>query len=52
MALLLIPLTLVFGPPKLLGDRSYYAVSLLMVLEAMLPFFLAFEAQTRARSWS
>jgi len=49
MALLLIPLTLVFGP-KLLGDRSYYAVSLLMVLEAMLPFFLTFERRKpRAR---
>ena len=49
IALLLIPLTLVFGP-KLLGDRSYYAVSLLMVLEAMLPFFLAFEGRKpRAR---
>ena len=49
VALLLIPLTLVFGP-KLLGDRSYYAVSLLMVLEAMLPFFLAFEGRKpRAR---
>ena len=49
MALLLIPLTLVFGP-KLLGDRSYYAVSLLMVLEAMLPFFLTFEGRKpRAR---
>ena len=44
-----IPLTLVFGP-KLLGDRSYYAVSLLMVLEAMLPFFLTFEGRKpRAR---
>ena len=49
IALLLIPLTLLFGP-KLLGDRSYYAVSLLMVLEAMLPFFLAFEGRRpRAR---
>ena len=49
VALLLIPLTLVFGP-KLLGDRSYYAVSLLMVLEAMLPFFLTFERRKpRAR---
>ena len=49
VALLLIPLTLVFGP-KLLGDRSYYAVSLLMVLEAMLPFFLTFEGRKpRAR---
>ena len=38
-----------FGP-KLLGDRSYYAVSLLMVLEAMLPFFLTFEGRKpRAR---
>ena len=41
---LLIPLTLLFGP-KLFGGRSYYAVSLLMVLEAMLPFFLAFEGR-------
>ena len=49
VALLLIPLTLVFGP-KLLGDRSYYAVSLLMVLESMLPFFLTFEGRKpRAR---
>ena len=41
---LLIPLTLLFGP-KLFGGRSYYAVSLLMVLEAMLPFFLVFEGR-------
>ena len=48
-ALLLIPLTPLLGP-KLLGERSYYAVSLLMVLEAMLPFFLAFEGRRpRAR---
>ena len=48
-AFLLIPLTLLFGP-KLLGERNYYAVSLLMVLEAMLPFFLAFEGRKpRAR---
>ena len=43
-ALLLIPLTPLLGP-KLLGERSYYAVSLLMVLEAMLPFFLVFEGR-------
>ena len=48
-ALLLIPLTPLLGP-KLLGERSYYAVSLLMVLEAMLPFFLVFEGRKpRAR---
>ncbi len=48
-AFLLILLTLLFGP-KLLGERSYYAVSLLMVPEVMLPFFLAFEGRKpRAR---
>ena len=47
--LLLIPLTLLAGP-KLFGERGYYAVALLMLLEAMLPFFLAFEGRgPRAR---
>ena len=44
LSLLLLALTLAFGP-KLFGARGYYAVSLLMVLEAMLPFFLVFEGR-------
>ena len=46
---LLVPLTLLAGP-RLFGERGYYAVALLMLLEVMLPFFLAFEGRRpRAR---
>ena len=47
IALLLIPLTLLLGT-HLLGNRGYYAVSLLMVLEALAAFFLSFEARRHA----
>lgn len=44
-----IPLTLFFGI-KLLGDRKYYVISLLILIETMLPFFMAFEKKKpRAR---
>ena len=42
--LLLIPLTLFVGVCYLDG-KKYYFISLLIVLEAMLPFFLTFEAR-------
>ena len=46
---LLVPLTLLAGP-RLFGERGYYAVALLMLLEVVLPFFLAFEGRRpRAR---
>ena len=41
---LLIPLTLFVGL-YYLGDRKYYFISLLVILEAMLPFFLVFEGR-------
>lgn len=47
LALALIPLTL-FAGRQLLGDRGYYAVSLLMALEALAAVFLAFEGRKPA----
>ncbi|MEG2678553.1 MAG: ATP-binding cassette domain-containing protein [Oscillospiraceae bacterium] len=44
MILLLIPLTLYVGV-FYLGGRKYYFISLLIVLETMLPFFLIFEGR-------
>ncbi len=44
LALLLIPPTLYIGA-RLGGGRNYYAVSLLVLLEGILPFFLAFEGR-------
>lgn len=44
MILLLIPLTLFFGS-YYLGDRKYYFISLLVLLEGMAPFFLLFEGR-------
>lgn len=44
MILLLIPLTILFGVFRL-GDRKYYFISLLVMLECMLPFFLIFEGR-------
>lgn len=44
MILLLIPLTILFGVFQL-GDRKYYFISLLVLLECMLPFFLIFEGR-------
>ena len=46
---LLVPLTLLAGLVRL-GDRKYYFVMLLVLLEAMAPFFLVFEGRRpRAR---
>lgn len=44
MILLLIPLTLFFGS-YYFGDRKYYFISLLVLLEGMAPFFLLFEGR-------
>lgn len=49
LSLLLIPLTIFFGV-YYLGDRRYYFISLLIILEALLPFLLVFEGRKpRAR---
>lgn len=42
LTLLAIPLTLFLGT-KFLGSRKYYFTSFLIILEAMIPFFLLFE---------
>jgi hypothetical protein len=44
MILLLIPLTIFFGV-YYLGDRKYYFIALLILLETMLPFALVFEGR-------
>ncbi len=44
MILLFIPLTIWVGVAYL-GDRKYYFISLLIILETMLPFFLVFEGR-------
>lgn len=44
MILLAIPLTIYIGV-YYLGDRKYYFISLLTILETMLPFFLIFEGR-------
>lgn len=44
LILLLIPLTLFAGEHYLTG-RKYYSISLLILLECMLPFFLVFESR-------
>lgn len=44
LILLLIPLTLFVGV-YYLGDRKYYFISLLILLETMVPFFLIFEGR-------
>lgn len=44
MILLAIPLTIFVGW-YWLGDRKYYFISLLVILESMLPFFLLFEGR-------
>ena len=44
LILLLIPLTLFVGVTYL-GGRKYYFIALLILLEAMLPFFLVFEGR-------
>lgn len=43
VSLLLIPLTILFGSK--LSGRSYYLTSTLVLVEIMLPFFLAFEGR-------
>ena len=42
LILLLIPLTIYIGV-FLLGDRKYYFISLLIILETMIPFIMVFE---------
>ena len=44
LILLLIPLTL-YSSIRLLGVTNYYLISLLVLLEAMIPFFLVFEGR-------
>lgn len=44
MILLLVPLTIFVGA-FYFGDRKYYFISLLVMLECMLPFFLVFEGR-------
>lgn len=44
VAILAIPLTVFLGP-RYFHDRKYYVVSLLVLLETMLPFFLVFEGR-------
>jgi energy-coupling factor transport system ATP-binding protein len=49
MILLAVPLTIFVGV-FWFGDRKYYFISLLIILETMLPFFLLFEGRkTQAR---
>jgi energy-coupling factor transport system ATP-binding protein len=44
IVLILIPLTIVIGV-YYLGDRKYYFISLLIILETMLPFVMIFESK-------
>ena len=44
LILLLIPFTIYFGS-SCLGNRKYYIISLLVILETMLAFFMAFESR-------
>lgn len=44
MILFLIPLTIILGI-ELLGHRKYYFISLLVILETMIPFVLIFEGR-------
>lgn len=44
LTLIFIPLTIFFGL-RFLGDRKYYVISLLIILETMLPFCLVFESR-------
>jgi len=49
LILLLIPLTIFFGV-FFLGDRKYYFISMLIIIETMIPFFMVFELRKpRAR---
>ena len=42
--LVVIPLTIWFGCERL-GDKKYYFISLLIIIEAMIPFFVSFEGR-------
>ena len=44
LILLLIPFTIYFGT-SFLGSRKYYFISLLVILETMIPFFMTFESR-------
>jgi len=44
LCIVLMPITVLLGG-KLFGDRRYYVTSLLLILEIMLPFFMAFEGK-------
>ena len=44
MALILVPLTIYIGV-LFFGNRKYYFISLLIMLETMLPFFMIFESR-------
>ncbi len=44
IALIAIPLTIYFGI-SFLGDRKYYFISLLIILETLIPFCLVFESR-------
>ena len=44
LLLLLIPLTIFIGN-SFFGDRKYFFISLLIILETMIPFFMAFEGR-------
>lgn len=42
LSLIAVPLTICFGA-YFLGDRKYYFISILIILETILPFFMVFE---------
>ncbi len=42
--LVVIPFTIWFGCEKL-GDKKYYFISMLIIIEAMIPFFVSFEGR-------
>lgn len=44
ICIILMPVTVLFGD-KIFEDRQYYIVSILLILEIMLPFFMAFEGK-------
>ena len=44
LILLLVPLTIYFGV-SFLDNRKYYFISLLIILETMIPFFMVFESR-------
>ncbi len=48
-ALIAVPLTILFGIYRL-GDRKYYFISLLIILEILVPLCISFESRTRRES--